>query len=195
MPRRSVRALWADRLERGGQSPEWIGEVESIRHKPYRGVVLGIDPSLRGTGLSILSFGDSGIDLLRSQTIKLNSSIPMPMCIGKICKVVGELLGEVQVDHVAMEQPIYVQNTRTALVLGAARGAAMAAVVLKEKPVFEYAPLRVKQAVAGFGRASKDQVARSVRSLMGLNDVLKPDEADAAAVAICHAFTHRPIHL
>lgn len=190
-----MRALWADRLERGGQSPEWIGEVESIRHKPYRGVVLGIDPSLRGTGLSILSFGDSGIDLLRSQTIKLNSSIPMPMCIGKICKVVGELLGEVQVDHVAMEQPIYVQNTRTALVLGAARGAAMAAVVLKEKPVFEYAPLRVKQAVAGFGRASKDQVARSVRSLMGLNDVLKPDEADAAAVAICHAFTHRPIHL
>tara|TARA_Y100000588_G_scaffold388649_1_gene489349 strand:- start:6687 stop:7259 length:573 start_codon:yes stop_codon:yes gene_type:complete len=190
-----VRALWADRLERGGQAPEWIGEMESIRHKPYLGVVLGIDPSLRGTGLSILSFRDSGIELLRSHTIRLKSSIPMPICIGNICKVVGELLGEVQVDHVAMEQPIYVQNTRTALVLGAARGAAMAAVVLKEKPVFEYAPLRVKQAVAGFGRASKEQVARSVRSLMGLNDVLKSDEADAAAVAICHAFTHRPVHL
>ena len=193
MPRRSVRALWADRLEGRSQPPEWKGEGVSVGHRPYRGVVLGVDPSLRGTGLSVLSFGGSRIELLRSRTIRLNSGIPMPVCVGHIFKAVGEMLDEVPVDHVAMEQPIYVQNTRTALILGAARGTAMAAAVLKEKPVFEYAPLRVKQAVAGFGRASKEQVARSVRSLVGLDGMLKPDEADAAAVAICHAFTHRPI--
>ncbi len=193
MPRRSVRALWADRLEGRSQPPDWNREEVSVSRQPYRGVVLGIDPSLRGTGLSVLRFGGSSIELLRSRTLKLKSSIPMADCVGQIFGAVSEMLEEVPVDHVAIEQPIYVQNAQTALILGAARGTAMAAAALKEIPVFEYAPLRVKQAVVGFGRASKEQVARSIRSLMGLEEMLKPDEADAAAVAVCHAFTHRPI--
>ena len=94
--------------------------------------------------------------------------------------------------HVALEQTIYVQNFQTAQILGAARGAAIAAAALRGLPVFEYPPLRVKQAVAGSGRASKEQMARTVRSLLGHARTLAFDEADAAGVAICHAFSWQP---
>ena len=79
----------------------------------------------------------------------------------------------------------------TAQILGAARGAAIVAAALRERPVFEYAPLRVKQAVVGQGRASKDQMARTVMALLGHGRALAFDEADAAGVALCHAFTWR----
>jgi crossover junction endodeoxyribonuclease RuvC len=95
------------------------------------------------------------------------------------------------VRHVALEQTIYVQNIRTAQILGAARGAAIAAAALQDLPVFEYPPLRVKQAVVGAGRASKEQMARTVMALLGHGRTLALDEADAAGVALCHAFTWR----
>ena len=65
------------------------------------------------------------------------------------------------------------------------------AAALRTLPVYEYPPLRVKQAVVGLGRASKEQVARTVMSLLGHARTLAPDEADAAGVALCHAFTWR----
>jgi crossover junction endodeoxyribonuclease RuvC len=101
------------------------------------------------------------------------------------------LLADARVRHVALEQTIYVQNIRTAQILGAARGAAIAAAALGDLPVFEYPPLRVKQAVVGAGRASKEQMARTVAMLLGLGRSLPSDEADAAGVALCHAYTWR----
>jgi crossover junction endodeoxyribonuclease RuvC len=95
------------------------------------------------------------------------------------------------VRHVALEQTIYVQNFQTAQILGAARGAAIAAASVLGKPIFEYPPLRVKQAVVGFGRADKSQVAGITRQLLRLSAALPLDESDAAAVAFCHAFTWR----
>jgi crossover junction endodeoxyribonuclease RuvC len=111
-------------------------------------------------------------------------------CLGQINANVTELLETYAIDAVAVEQTIYVQNFQTAQILGAARGAAIAAAAVLGKSVFEYAPLRVKQAVVGVGRASKDQVARTVMGLVGHGRTLAHDEADAAAVAICHAFTY-----
>jgi crossover junction endodeoxyribonuclease RuvC len=104
----------------------------------------------------------------------------------------GFITGEAPVRHVALEQTIYVQNFQTAQILGAARGAAIAAAALRGLPIFEYAPLRVKQAVAGTGRASKVQLARTVKLHFGHAAVMAFDEADAAGVALCHAFTWRP---
>ncbi|MDG2170249.1 MAG: crossover junction endodeoxyribonuclease RuvC, partial [Opitutales bacterium] len=83
----------------------------------------------------------------------------------------------------------YVQNFQTAQILGAACGAAIAAAAVLEKPVFEYPPLRIKQAVVGYGRASKQQVAQTVKQMLVLEEALAFDEADAAGVALCHAFT------
>ena len=81
------------------------------------------------------------------------------------------------------------QNFRTAQILGAARGAAIGQAGLRGLPVYEYPPLRIKQAVVGYGRASKEQVTRQISGLLGLEEDLPFDEADATAAALCHALT------
>jgi crossover junction endodeoxyribonuclease RuvC len=159
---------------------------------PFSGLVLGIDPSLRGTGLALIEFSAGRQPLLlRCHTVHVAAKHPLATALGEIHRAVSAFLDGAEVRHVALEQTIYVQNFQTAQILGAARGAAIAAVALRQRPVFEYAPLRVKQAIVGVGRASKEQVARSVMALLGHGRTLAPDEADAAGVALCHAFTWR----
>ena len=192
MPRKSSRQLWKDKIEgkpvAGGRSSGY-----SAARLPFRGTILGIDPSLRGTGLAVLDFEKRDRPVvLHSRTIRLKPVISMFECLGHINGNVAEVLDTYEIDAVAVEQTIYVQNFQTAQILGAARGAAIAAAAIMQKPIFEYAPLRVKQAVVGVGRASKEQVARTVMSLAGLGVALEYDESDAAAVALCHAFTHIP---
>jgi len=154
--------------------------------------VLGIDPSLRGTGLALVEFapGRSPI-LLRCQTLRVPPKRSMAFALGEIYRAVAAMIEGARVRHVALEQTIYVQNIRTAQILGAARGAAIAAAAVAGHEVFEYPPLRVKQAVVGAGRASKEQMARTVMALLGHGRPLAFDEADAAGVALCHAFTWR----
>ena len=148
---------------------------------------------MRGTGLAVLEFaGTDRALLLHSETVRLPRTASLADCLGAIFNAVSRCCGEYTPKHAALEQTIYVQNFQTAQVLGAARGAAIAAVSVAGKPVFEYAPLRVKQAVVGMGRASKEQMAKSVMGLLGHGAVLSPDEADAAGTALCHAFTYRP---
>jgi crossover junction endodeoxyribonuclease RuvC len=168
------------------------GELYS--KKAFVGLVLGIDPSLRGTGLALIDF-QPGRDpvMLRCVTVKVPASRTMAAALAEIhIAVKGFIDGASGVRHVALEQTIYVQNFQTAQILGAARGAAIAAAALQGLPVFEYPPLRVKQAVAGSGRASKEQLSRTVRSILGHARTLAFDEADAAGVALCHAFTWQP---
>lgn len=129
--------------------------------------------------------------LLRCQTVRVPPKESMAAALAEIHRAVASFLEQTEVRHVALEQTIYVQNFQTAQILGAARGAAIAAAALREKPVFEYAPLRVKQAVVGIGRASKEQMAKTVMGMLGHGRPLAADEADAAGVALCHAFTWR----
>lgn len=169
-----------------------VAETFVFQRAPFAGLVLGIDPSLRGTGLALIEFvpGRSPV-LLRCQTVRVASKHPMAYALGEIHRAVAAFLADADVRHVALEQTIYVQNFQTAQILGAARGAAIAAAALRERPIFEYPPLRVKQAVVGAGRASKEQMARTVMALLGHGRTLAVDEADAAGVALCHAFTWR----
>jgi len=205
MARRNVRDLWKAKLE--GRLPppklpaallrstaKGVGAVGAVlpQRTNFSGRVLGIDPSLRGTGLSLVEIvnGRQPVVLL-SRTLKLPPKHNMAYCLGEIFKAVAAVLRDHAVDHVALEKTIYVQNVATAQILGAARGAAIAAAALAEKPVFEYPPLRVKQAVVGVGNASKEQVARTVMALVGHGRPLAYDESDATGVALCHAFTWR----
>jgi crossover junction endodeoxyribonuclease RuvC len=164
----------------------------TLSRTPFVGLVLGIDPSLRGSGLALIEFvaGRQPV-LLRCQTVRVLPKHPMPVALAEIHRAITTFLNDFDIRHVALEQTIYVQNFQTAQILGAARGAAITAAALKEKPIFEYAPLRVKQAVVGAGRASKEQMARTVMGLLGHGRTLAVDEADAAGVALCHAFTWR----
>ena len=129
--------------------------------------------------------------LLRARTVRVPARRSMPEALAEIHRAVAEFIDNAEVRHVALEQTIYVQNFQTAQILGAARGAAIAAAALRDKPVFEYPPLRVKQAVVGVGRASKEQMQRTIMALLGHGAPLAFDEADAAGVAMCHALTWR----
>ena len=197
----NVRQMWAAKLSGGAMPtakplPERITAgtqtTFSLQRAPFNGQVLGIDPSLRGTGLALIEFSPSRQPvLLRCQTLKIPADRPMAYALGEIHRVVAKFLVDFDVRHVALEQTIFVQNFQTAQILGAARGAAISAAAISGKDVFEYAPLRVKQAVVGAGRASKEQMARTVMAMLGHGRPLALDEADAAGVALCHAFTWR----
>ena len=192
MGSQSTRKLWAAHIARGGHKAAPRGMDSVTLGKQFHGRVLGIDPSLRGSGFAVLDYGDSNsTQIIESATLKLHRKLSMPECLGAIGNQVDDFLNQHSVDHVAIEQTIYVQNFQTAQILGAARGAAIAAAAMRGLPIFEYAPLRVKKAVVGKGRASKEQVARTVQNITGTNFELRFDESDAAAVALCHAFTWR----
>jgi len=158
----------------------------------FEGQVLGIDPSLRGTGLAVVEFRPGRMPvLLHCRTITIAARVPLPEALATIHRAVSAALDGREVRHVAVEQSIYVQNFQTAQILGAARGAAIAAAALRGLPIFEYGPTRIKQAVVGTGRASKEQMQKMVMGLVGHSATLAPDEADAAGAALCHAFTWR----
>ncbi len=193
MPKRSVRAQWAAHIQSGGLArPKAAAVPTTLVRKAVRGVILGIDPSLRGTGLTVISFEPPQKGTyLYSETVNPPRTADLPACLGQIAAAVERLVREYRPVAVAVEETIYVQNFRTAQKLGAARGAAIGQAALRGIPVFEYPPLRIKQAVVGYGRASKEQVTRQMSSLLGLGQDLPFDEADAAAVALCHALTHK----
>lgn len=109
----------------------------------------------------------------------------------RLVEIFGKLQGilrEVKPQAVAMEELFFSRNAKTAIVVGQARGVALLACGLEGLPVFEYRPMEVKQAVAGYGGADKGQVQRMVKLLLGLAETPKPDDtADALAIAITHA--------
>lgn len=191
MAKASVRQMWAQKLA-GGSAKASSGLPAKLPvQKPFRGRILGIDPSLRGTGLALIDAQGQGFELRMSQVLRIPARLPNAECLGRIAGEIAQLLDAEGCDAVAVEETIYVQNFRTAQILGAARGAAIAVPAMRGIPLFEYSPLRIKQSVAGFGRASKEQVARQVQSLLGLAEPLGYDESDAAAVAVCHSLMHR----
>ncbi len=193
MANKTNRKLWADYLEKKEKNPEAISNVSNTQSlgASFSGVVLGIDPSLRGAGFAVIRYEKAKAELLDKATLKLGQKFTMVECLGKIAKQVEDLVEGYTIDHVAVEQTIYVQNFQVAQIMGAAKGAAIAPAAMRGLPVFEYAPLRIKQAVVGNGRASKEQVAKMVGRFLNVDFEAAYDESDASAVATCHAFTWR----
>lgn len=193
MAKKCNRILWKQKLSKDTPTllnnctkPPLIG-----LKKTYKGVVLGIDPSLRGTGLALVEFERPSKWVLKKvKQVALASRISMPECLKSIFEEVTLFLEGTEVRHVALEKTIYVQNIAIAQILGAARGAAITAVARQKIPVFEYEPLRIKQAVVGYGRASKIQMTKTIEQLFEIESgSLNADQADAAGAALCHGFT------
>ena len=190
---RSSRKLWAEHLAGKGRAATAIDPKALLKKVPYSGRILGVDPSLRGMGLAVVEFEPNRPHrLLDSLTLKLKPKVSFVDCLGEIHKAVAAMAEKWNPRHLSCEETIYVNNFKTAQIMGAARGSALSAAAIRSLPVFEYAPLRVKQAVVGFGRASKEQVARTMAQMMQLPVPLPYDESDAAALALCHAFTWIP---
>ena len=148
--------------------------------------ILGIDPGLRVTGFGILVEERGKLVYVMSGCIKASGD-SLPTRLGIIARDIAHVIAEERPTEVAIERVFVNMNPNTTLLLGQARGAAIAAAVLAGLPVHEYTAGQVKQAVVGRGRAQKPQVQEMVRRLLHLTGVPSPDAADALACAICHA--------
>lgn len=153
---------------------------------------MGVDTSLRGTGLGVVEARGNAYAVRCFSTVKVPFSWPHTKCLQHIYTRVRELIARENPDAAAVEGIFYCKNVRTAMTLGQARGVVLAACASASVPVFEYAPRTIKQSVVGFGSAHKDQVVHMVSRMLGLAEPPSNDEADALALAICHlqAGTH-----
>ncbi len=148
--------------------------------------VLGIDASLRNSGVAIVEAEGGKQRALHYGVIHNPVKLRPSACLVAIHEQMADLIQLHQPDCCALESVIYVQSYKTAIALGAARGAAILAAAERGLPVFEYAPTRIKQAVVGHGGADKAQVAFMIRALLGLTETPGPDAADALAIGLTH---------
>ena len=158
--------------------------------------VLGIDPGLATTGYGLVLSSAQGLVLVEYGTLETQPGPPLAQRLHRLYHLLGDLTQKHQPDVAAIEELFFSRNVRTAMAVGHARGVAMLAMAEAGLKVFEYTPLQVKEAVVGYGRASKGQVQDMVRLLLHLERSPQPDDAaDALAVAICHAHSARVLAL
>jgi len=148
--------------------------------------ILGIDPGLRVTGFGVIEQQNKQIKYVTSGRIKTSGS-DLSERLKEIVDGVGEVIAQYGPDVAAIEKVFVNVNPQSTLLLGQARGAAIAAVVMKNVAVAEFTALQVKQSVVGNGHADKSQVQEMVRRLLSLPAVPSTDAADALACAICYA--------
>jgi crossover junction endodeoxyribonuclease RuvC len=157
-----------------------------MRAEPRCRRILGIDPGLRITGFGVLEARGGSLAYVTSGCIRAGTG-SLPTRLGIIARDLAHLIAEISPNEVAVERVFVNINPGTTLLLGQARGAAIAAAALAGLSVTEYTAGQVKQAVVGAGRAGKPQVQEMVRRLLALPGLPSPDAADALAAAICHA--------
>lgn len=153
--------------------------------------VLGIDCGTEYTGYGVVELcRDEKLVCLSCGAIKLSPREPLPTRLATIFDQLTAVITEQRPDHVAIEDVFYAVNVKSALKLGQVRGVAMLAAASAGLCVAEYAPLAIKSAVVGYGRAEKQQVQHMVARLLNLAEIPEPpDVADALAIAICHLHT------
>jgi crossover junction endodeoxyribonuclease RuvC len=153
--------------------------------------VLGIDCGTEYTGFGVVELClDGKLICLTCGAVKLSRREPLPLRLATIFERLGAIILEHQPDNVAIEDIFYALNVKSALKLGQVRGVAMLAASTAGLGVTEYAPLTIKSAVVGYGRAEKQQVQHMVTRLLNLAEIPEPpDAADALAIAICHLHT------
>jgi len=148
--------------------------------------VLGIDTSLRSTGLGVLAGTPQRQQALHYEVVKNPQKWPHSRCVQHLHERLSALIERYQPDVAAIEGIFYCKNVKVAIALGEARGAALCACASAGLSVYEYAPRLVKKGVVGSGKASKEQVAHMVKAILGLDHEPPPDAADALAIAMCH---------
>ncbi len=151
------------------------------------GIILGIDPSLRGTGFGIIQMANPHPRTLTHGTISCPQIWERSRCLAKISETLRAELRKYRPTVCVVESLFYAQNLQTAMIMGEARGAALAAIAESGIEIFEIAPRKVKQAIVGYGGAQKSAVAKMVQRLLNLPEPPAPDAADALALALAHA--------
>jgi crossover junction endodeoxyribonuclease RuvC len=150
-------------------------------------VILGVDPSLRGTGYGIIAPGQPFPKTLAQGTIHCPTTWERSRCLLKISETLRTVIAKHQPTVCVIEGIFFVQNLKTALIMGEARGAALAVLAEAGLEIYEIATRKVKQAIVGYGAAQKSAVATMVQRMLNLSAKPEPDAADALALALTHA--------
>lgn len=150
-------------------------------------IILGIDPGSQITGFGFIQKKNDQLTHLENGLIDCRKKKSFPDRLIFIFQNIQKIIKKFNPSCVAIESIFYAKNVQSAIKLGQARGVILVASSLLNLPVFEYTPLEVKQAVVGYGQASKEQVGQMVRRLLRLPQVAEENASDALAIAICHA--------
>jgi crossover junction endodeoxyribonuclease RuvC len=156
-------------------------------------LVIGIDPGTATTGYGLVREDESGsLSVVDYGAILTSADLPMAERLLELHRQIVNLLLLHRPESGAVEKLFFHRNVTTALSVGQARGVILLAMAAQGLAIGEYTPLEVKQAVAGYGGADKNQVQQMVRALLSLPDIPRPDDvADALAVAICHIHSYK----
>ena len=150
--------------------------------------ILGIDPGYGITGFGIVDAQRNQYQLLQYGAITTPAGTDFPLRLQMIYNDMTELLRVAKPEAVAIEELFFGQNVTTGIGVAQSRGVILLAIQQAGIPIFQYKPMQVKQAVVGYGNATKHQVQDMTRRLLHLQSVPKPDDAaDAIAIALCHA--------
>ena len=148
---------------------------------------LGIDPGYALMGWGVVEAEGSRMRLVNYGCIETKAGVPMQDRLRALQLGVRDLLNIYRPDDVAFEELFFARNVTTALMVGAARGAAIIAAAEYTRNLYEYTPMQIKQAITGYGKADKKQIQQMVKLLLKLDEVPRPDDAaDAVACAITH---------
>ncbi len=150
-------------------------------------IIMGVDPSLRGTGYGVIQADRHKAVVLTHGTITCPRDWERSRCLAQIARSLRKVLEQYRPEVCAVEGLFFAQNLKTAIIMGEARGAAMAVIAEAGLDIYEIATRKVKQAVVGYGAAQKIAVAKMVQRMLSLAELPAPDAADALALALTHA--------
>lgn len=153
--------------------------------------IIGIDPGSRITGYGVVEKRGASFVHIDNGCLTTRPRDSMAERLEHIHSGLTEVFAKYRPDAAAIEEVFFAKNVSSSLKLGEARGVALLASVQSKVAVFEYATREVKQALTGYGQATKDQIQKMVKSMLGLPEVAQEDASDALAVAICHLQSYR----
>lgn len=149
--------------------------------------ILGIDPGLAIVGYGVVDKEGNSYKTIYYDAITTQAHTPIENRIKIIYDEMNIIIEKYKPEVISIEELFFNNNAKTALAVGQARGVVLLSAVEHNIPIYEYTPLQVKQALTGYGRASKMQIQQMMKSMLGLSEIPKPDDvADALAIAICH---------
>ena len=150
--------------------------------------ILGIDPGYGITGIGLIEAQRGSMQLLRCGAITTPAGMDFSARLEIIYEDMRKLLEVAKPDAVAIEELFFGHNVTTAIGVAQSRGVILLAIRQADVPIYQYKPMQVKQAVVGYGNATKHQVQDMTKRLLHLQAMPKPDDAaDAIAIALCHA--------
>ncbi|WP_244825473.1 crossover junction endodeoxyribonuclease RuvC [Carboxylicivirga linearis] len=159
-------------------------------------IILGIDPGTTVMGYGVLKVEGKSASVITLGVLELQKYTDHYLKLQKIFERVVGLVDSYHPDELAIEAPFYGKNVQSMLKLGRAQGVAMAAALSRSVPIFEYAPLKIKQAITGNGRASKEQVAILLKQMLKLKEIPEYlDATDGLAAAYCHFLQNQKVKL